>query len=819
MTEQKTAIVEPRNMKRRSFLKGTALLGTLAAAGGLAGCSESEPKSEDGRLADTNANQQDEETYVCGCHDNCGTGCCWDVTVRDGYVVNCEPHPFEDDEEGIHREGCGRGILNLQRLYDADRLKYPMKRVNSKDEDPQWEQITWEEAIDIIAEKWTAILDEQGPMGLGFWSQYGSTGLVNGTMGTWARFGKALGACTIQTGADGPWIDMVSQITGGSKTSPASLRQVETFVFWGDNCMETKPQFWRYAMDARESHDVDIWTIDPNSTITAIRSDHHLPINPATDGALAMACMQVIFENGWEDKELVQYKSSAPYLVKADGTALRQSDLGDQIAEDAPDEIVVWDLADNTAKVISAVADPSSIALEGSYDVKGIPVTTALTMLKDRVSEMTPQRAEGITGIPAASIVDLAKALTATKALVWHQNGYTHYKNGVHNALAVYALMVVSGCIGKLGQGMDVGYAGFGFNMDWFMTGTNALGIPDNKIYEVATTGKLDEMEVPLKSVLIFAANVCGANSDRTKVEETLKALDFVVVPEYRMTDTCKFADILLPVSHWWERNDVNCTTLTVPYARIEEKAVEAQFEAKSDYEIGQMLAAKMGLSELFQGSDVEHLSFALDCEGNRSLHCTYEDLQEKKAVRICEDEVIFPADGSFSSENGRANFFLDKPAPLGNYGQTLDYTQFCLPSWTPNAEVLSDHPLAKKYPLLFITPHTKYGTQTTFHYVPWLEEVLGEPLVHMNPVDAAARGLVDGDYARFFNDRGEAVIKVKINSGIMPGMTVNYHGWSKEHYKLGHYQYLSTNDNSDPLTSNQAVFDVRIEVEKYEEA
>jgi molybdopterin-containing oxidoreductase family molybdopterin binding subunit len=805
-------------LDRRSFVKGAAFVGALGATAGLAACT---PREEPGESSNEPAETPPptEQVFVNGCHDNCGVSCSWDVIVRDGYVVNCEPHAFPDDAEDLHRGVCMRGYLNIQRLYDANRLKFPMKRTNPKTEEvPQWEQISWEEAIDLIVEKWQALIDEYGPTSIGFWRVFGSAAYLNGLRGIWYRLNVALGACSVSTGADGPWINQVPKIAGSASTSPDSLRKTETFVFWGNNCAETKWPLWRYANMAREDHGAMLYTIDPVSTITAVRSDRHLPIKPATDGALAMALMNVIFENGWEDTEFIQNRTCAPYLVKEDGTCLRETDFGIEVEKGETPQVYVWDNASESAKPIAEVK-VADMAFSGSYEVEGQTVRPALDLLRERIAPWTPEASEAVTGVSAAMIRELAERMTTTLTHVWHQNGYTHYKNGPHAALAVYALICVTGNLGKPGAGMDLNYGTPPSNPDWGNVGTIGPQIPDNKIHEVIETGKLDDLDVPLKSLLIFAGNVLGGGSDRKLVEKALRSLDFLVVPEYMMTDTAMCADLVLPVAHWWEHNDFLSSALNAPYLRIEEKVIDPLFDVLTDYQIAQQVAERLGVGEHFQGDEEEMLTYILGAEANVERGCTWPELKEQKAIRIAEDGSISPPDGSFRSENGRVNFFLDRPAPTGNYGQKLEWNRFNLPNHVDNAEVLDSSPLAQKYPLLFFSPHTKYGSQTTFHYAPWLHEMLPEPELHINPADAEARGVDDGGYIRLFNDRSELVLKAKYNAGMMPGVTICYHGWAKQYFKKGHYQELSSVENSDPLTTNQAVFDVRVEAEAYREA
>lgn len=803
---------------RRGFVKGAAFAGALVAAGTAAGCS---PKASEEAGEGGQKNAPEEQVYLNSCHGNCGRSCAWDVTVRDGYIVNAEPHCYDDDPENVHRGGCNRGLLNIQRIYDADRLKYPMKRVNSKEEDePEWEQISWDEAIDLIATKWQAIIDEVGPEGMGLWHVYGSSAFLSGNgFGTWGRLQCALGADMVVTGADMATIYTMTLNSAVNTIAPDSLREAEAFIFWGANVAETKWPSWRCAHDAREDHGAPFYTIDPQSTITALRSDTHIPIKPGTDAALALSIMQVIFENGWEDSEFLLSKTCAPYLVKEDWTCLRESDLGVDVKDGADDRVYVWDTSDDSAKPITDVKDVGTMALTGTFDVEGRSVRTTLDLLKERAAAYSPETCEQITSVPADTVRELAEVISTKRTMIQKDNGHAHYRNSPQTAMALDALIMVSGNMGKPGCGIYAMYASGPTNADFLKTGTPGVSIPDNKILEVVETGMLGDKRVPLKGLITYAGNIVGSGADRNAIEAALKKLEFVAVAEIRMTDTCRYADLLLPVSHWWERDDVMNSGANLPYFRIAEKAVEPPFECLSDYEVTRRIAEKMGVGAYFQGSDQDQLAQALDSDANRERGCTYADLKEKKAVRVVPDGFNEAANGVFATENGRVNFFLDRPKPYVDYGQSVDPREYSLPDFAETAEVLESSPLAEQYPLIFMTPHTKYGTQTTFHHAPWLHEIVSEPEIHINPIDAEARGVSDGDYVRVFNDRSELAVKAKFNSGMMPGVTILYHGWAKEYFKKGHYQAMSSASNSDDFTNNSSYFDVRVQIEAYEEA
>lgn len=801
---------------RRGFIKGAAATSALVAAGTSVGCA---PQQENDQV-DTNQ-PPEEHHYINSCHGNCSRNCAWDITVRDGYIVNCAPYEYEDDPEALHRGGCWKGFLNINRIYDANRLKYPMKRINSKEEEPQWEQISWDEAIDLLGSKWKGIVDEVGPTGFAMYHTYGSTAMLSGQAGScWTKLVNATGASEILTGGDMATIRAMQLDSALSCSSaPETMLDASAIIFWGCNAAETQWIFWRHACEARRQHGCKIITIDPNSTITAIHSDQHIVIKPATDGALALAVLNQIFENGLQDDDFMRSRTCAPYLVKEDGTLLRAIDLGEPAPENgAQSPVYAWNEVEGKAVPVRPESDSTVFSLSGSHNVGDFAVKTALDALKERASLYSLERAEEITGISADVIIELAKVCASSETVLIKTNGFAHYANSYQVTLGMDAIRMVTGNFGKPGLSNRYVYGSGPVNAEWVNVGKPGPSVPDAQLLHVMETGELGGAKIPIKGMLTYAGNVIGGTADRIAMEDALKKLDFLCVVEIRMTDTCKYADLLLPACHWWERNDVMSAGNYTPYTRIAEKAADPQFESLPDWEICQKIAQKLDLGEYFQGSDVDQLNAMLDCDANRELGCTYGDLQEKKAVRVFENNYSLPADGVSSGENGRWNFFIDRPTPYGNWDVTLNPQDFNLPDFVENAEVLESHPLAQKYPLIFMTPHTKYGTQTTFHHAEFLHELLPEPEIHVNPADAEKRGVADGEYMRLFNDRSEVVARAKFDQGIMPGVLVMYHGWAEEYFKKGHYQRLSSFDNTDLCSNNAAYFDVRVEAEPYEE-
>ncbi len=311
-------------LTRRSFLKttgaaaATAVVGSNAALTGLAETGEA--------LADEAA--QGETTFRSQCRGNCGSRCPLKVTVREGRAVKVTAMEYPG-EDAHRRRLCVKGFSQPQRVYDADRLKYPLKRVGERGAG-EWERIEWDEALEIIAGKMKTALAEHGGTSLGFWPRL--HGSLNGAMGgfmsvAYGRFCTATGAVIFGAGADTAQQHVQSTLLGNKGNDFADAVNAKTIITWGGNPAEAYVHAWQYVCQAREKG-AKLITIDPQFTASAAHSDTYVPITPGTDGAMMLAMANYIIENNLMDVAYMKSSTVSPFLVKEDGTYLRLSDFG-----------------------------------------------------------------------------------------------------------------------------------------------------------------------------------------------------------------------------------------------------------------------------------------------------------------------------------------------------------------------------------------------------------------------------------------------------------------------------------------------------------
>lgn len=822
-------------LTRRGFLKTTAAVaGTTVALGGLSGCAQSMVEADP-------ASAVAEESYVTFCRGNCGSpNCNFDVKVREGKVVNVVPRIFPDADpktKGRSR-ACLRGMSNLQRLYAEDRIHYPMRRAGERGED-LWERLSWDEAISYIGEKWRGYISEYGASSIALWPIYGSVAAINGKTGVaWTRLANTLGMSTLDTGGDQALIYTTGVLMNGlgyGSDGPALAEHCKNLIVWGTNPAESWPHEWRYICDARENG-CKMIVIDPRVSATAAKADKLITIRPASDAAFAMAVCNYLLETDQLDYEFMKKSSTAAFLVKkSDGLFLRESDFGgepvmvgtNRYANQAItlDAGYVWDKAVGKAVPVDSAVDP---AFEGTYTVNGQEVTVCLDLLRERVSEWTIERACELCDVTEDDILAVVEALLDGPSTIMMANGLAHFSNSHTVFTSSVAAAILTGNFGKPGAGWCdnavTPLVGFYPNVLWAYPSFMVPG-PHYSVLElpnIMETGMNNGAPAVIKSVIVEGGNPLGNVPGRTALLEALSKIDLVITVDMSFTDTARYSDVVLPAAHWYEVNDTSGGQY-VPYTLLGEKAIDPLFEHKSDFDIAALLGTEMGYGEHYTESLEDVMKIMLDQCGVKDLNgelITYDRVMEEKNIRVMPDGFY---DTTYNIQDGRLSFYIEKPVPRINYGVPLDVELERLPYFEPPAEAWPEtvggyekNPLADKYPLIFFSMHCRFRTHTTYSHAPWLLELQDGPVIHMNPNDAAARGIEQGDLVKAYNDRGYVVIKAVLDPAMKPG-TVNVpHGWQENQFIDGHYQNLTSNVTH-PFDSNENYYDCLCEVEKYE--
>lgn len=832
MTETKGS---GRSLTRRSFLKTTGVVAGAVSIGAAVevaiGASESTAFAESGS----------EETIVStSCRSNCFQRCLLNAHVRDGNVCYMSRGDYPED---IYSGCCLKGLTMHERAYSKTRIKYPMRRVGERGGD-EWERISWDEAIAEIADTFSRIRDEYGKTAIAFDTGSGNYSAINGSSGVKVLFAKALEATILNVCYDQAFGYGTDRVIGGGvwqfSNEPKTMLDSNHILVWGANPVSTQPQTYRLIRFAKE-RGAKITCIDPVFSSTAARSDEYIPVQPGTDVLVALAILNHIVSNDSIDEAYAKKHTTAPFLLRKDnGLLLRRSDIeGGDMAEvrDAvtlntpssmeKDPVYVWD---EVADAIALSTECDTPLLEGEFEIEGIAVETVYGALKKHVSEFTVERASEASGIPAATIVELARRYAEEgPVFLYSIYGIDHYRNGHLFSQTMAIIHALTNNISR--PGSSVGGSGgvllakLPVNaaiMNPASGKTAYMGLPQCDLANVLVSGKHKGKDFPVKALFLASSNAMSNYAQQQRwFDDILPNLDYIVTCDTEFTDTARYSDIVLPVAFWTEVTDVSVSNYANPFISFAGKAMEPLHEAKPDSEIYALLADKLGVGDdVPLRSSEEWVKLYLDTDGLKSMGITYETLQEKKAFRGVgtEDQPMIRGFGGapFPTPSGRAELYKELPLPRVDFGQdwkkAAEEERF--PNFRPPTENYFENELKKKYPLSYLTTHERWKVHTQWFAVESLQELNPEPLVYLSPEDARERDIADGDIVEVFNDRGSMSIKAAISDACPQGVLNIPKGWQRNQSIEGGYQNM-TGSESDPMSVNFAYFDALVDVRK----
>lgn len=822
------------NVSRRSFIAGAA---ALTGAGLLASCMpQAQAVAAEGDETQTVAGN--EEIFSGACCGNCAGGCFLNVHVRDGRIVRTTARDLPDP---AYTRICSKGLSQVGRVYNANRLLYPMKRVGERGSD-DFERISWDEALDFIATKWKEITDEFGPGAMAVFNNSGHYALASGSCGTTisslGRFKNVVGASEISSSLDIGSSFGTQHCTGGVPTYNEITDRINSKVniLWGNNPAVSNPHNAHFFKEAQENGNRYI-VIDPIFNANAAKADWWIPVKAGTDGALAAGILNIYFTRGLLDEAYLKNSTNCPYLIKEDGMFVRMSDLGQEPttttdpttgAEVTVDPIVVWDLASETAVALDEATDP---ALENVPAIEGLTVQTVYENAKKAVAEYTPERSAEICGLTVDDVEELARIYVedgpvSTEFML----GLNHYLNAPYTAWLVDLVPILTGNTGKPGAslGMTEVYipqysmVNMGVTMPTDKAGNPCQG-GDPHTYATAfledliDTGKYGSEEVALKGVWFNCNNAAATMADYEYTKRWVSKLDLVITSDVMMTDTCRLSDIVLPASYWFEHTDVGAFLFaTHPYILWNEKAIEPLGESKPDFDIFKAVAEKMGYGEFFDLTEEEYIAEALDSEGFKALGISLDALKENRAMRVYGPDTYVSDTTMWGNENGRLALYQENVMyQFGDLGQPVDRKKECGLYWE-EGKYCGEHSEARTgdYPFHLLSQKMRTHTHTQWSENEYVREIEPEPLAMLNPTDAEELGVVDGDTIRLTNDQGTLVVKAAVNAGVPPKTVAMPRSWQAADFIEGTYQNLISKEFND-TSNNQAYNDVACAVEK----
>ena len=593
---------------RRGFVAGA---GATALAAGLAGCASGTTGDEATDLASTApepaAYDAAEGTWVPTTCNMCFNNCSIKAHVVDGTVVELTGNPDSPIGSG---HICAKGAAGIMQLYDPARITKPLKRTNPKkgfDEDPGWEEISWDEAYDTIVQKFGEAAAKDPKLNMGASMVAGLIGSVWRSLTLGCAFGVSEGTSSDICGAGVHICEFL--LTGDGNAMP-DYDNVDYLIQFGTQAGTATRHGFNMTADKfarrRAEDGLRLVNFDPHMSAGAEKADLWVPIRPGSDAAAALAMAYVfIHELDLIDRDYLVERTNAPALVDpATQRVLRA---------EGSNKSLYWDEAANAAKPYDECEKP---ALEGEYEVDGVKCHTAFSVLKEHIREMTPEWAEDITTVPAATLRQVAeefgraarigetieiegKTYRRRGAAVDIFSGLSRHKHSILNVWACLQLNTLIGATNSVG-----GFIGFatkchgwadnnptaGFDLgiweeDGFIECNSLMIGAPNSFYKIirerdytpTTQGLLELQPLSEDGHFVHMAMAdpdlyhttrprnlfwyaCNPITWWANVEEQVKVyqdMDFIVGVDIYLNDMSYFSDIMLPEACYLERYDV----------------------------------------------------------------------------------------------------------------------------------------------------------------------------------------------------------------------------------------------------------------------
>lgn len=646
-----------------------------------------------------------EQLLVCGL---CGDRCFLDVWLENGRIVKVAK---AKERPHVHGNLCLRGAALKQYLYHPDRLRYPMRRAGPKGSG-KFERISWEEAFATIGERLRTVREADGAKATVFYS--GHPKWYRYMMAEVARDYGTPNFCTESSTCHSAR-EIAYELCYGCPVLEPDLKTCKTLICWGANPAYSKFSSMNGILDIPDRGG-NLIVVDPRKTPTTEHAMMHLQLRPGTDGALALSMAHVILVEGLEDKKFLEQYACG------------------------------------------------------------------LEEYRTYAAAFPPERGEQLTGVPAEQIAAAARiiALEGPFAIYTTSSGTAHAPNSVQSYRAVFLLEALTGNFDR--PGGNHGPAG-----DWLrLNGFHHDARPRIHVEEEFQEGRfpiwnalipnegqamgLDEAILsghpyPIRNIVAFGMNF-RMFPESEKMRKALLAAEFFVNVDLFLTDSSKYADLVLPCAAAPEREYIY--HLPGNHLLYMPRVLEAG-ERLNDVEILQGICNALDLHGPLTGmrSFDEYMEWMLEPSG-----VTLEELKsspEGIPARTTKKMSLYRYERGLETPSGKVEFVSGLLEP---YEGQAGYDK--LPVFRPCME---QNPAPEKYPFILCAGgrRPQFFHSRTYR-VPWLANLEPHTLASLNPADAERLGIQDGGRLKVKTPIGERTYLAETVPGVLPGVIYIVH-------------------------------------------
>ncbi len=650
------------------------------------------------------------EIFSTACPRNCYSTCSFLVHVENGKIVNFEPHPDNlATPEGI----CLKGLSYKERVYSPDRILYPLKRNLYG----QFDQISWEEALDHISEKLKFFHQEFGPQSVLFYESSGMSGLLNEISTLfWKNFG---GATTTYGNLCWPaGLEAVRLTLGENKHNvPWDLENARLIIMWGKNAIDTNVQE-SIPLENALIKGAKLIVIDPRRTSTAEKAELLLQPKPGTDACLALGIAKILIKDNLVDKKFIE-----KYVLGFEEfKASIQKYTEDFVEKETGIPSKYLNLLANYIATIKPMTILPGYGMQ-RYTNGGQTVRAILSL----------QVLTGNIGKPGACF--------------HYANLQSYVFDSTLEPESYYPPDKPDGLFRR-----TISKARLGNTM-------------------------LEQSDPELKMIWVERGNPLTQNPDTNTIIKAFRKLDFRVVVEQFMTDTALEADIILPAKSMFEQSDI-IGSYWNPYVQLKQKVIDPPGEVKPETEIYRLLAQKLNFpAEIINSDFPESTNNGIDSWLMNKLKkfpdLSLEKLKKGPIMAPGIQEIAF-SDCKFNTPSGKIELLSDEAVVKWGVNMLPDYNE------TDERLNEGVDQTGSENQFYFLSPNTRNRIHSQFGNLKVIKQFEPEPLLDINPEDASILGIANGELVKVYNSQGELRIRSSFNYGIRRRCVSLPNGWWK---------------------------------------
>ena len=646
------------------------------------------------------------------CPHDCPSTCALEVQRLDDHTIGKVRGARDNDYTcGVI---CAKVSNYKERVHHPDRLGFPLKRTGAKGEG-KFSRISWDEALDEVVDNFKQAAKRYGPETVWPYDFAGTMGLLQRSsierLRHAMKFSRQDSTICVPLARNG-WRAGCGSIWG---SDPREIAESDLIVVWGGNPVSTQVNVMTHISRARKQRGAKLVVVDAYRTPTAEMADMFIAVRPGTDGALACAVMHVLFKEGFADWDYLREFT------------------------DVPEE------------------------LEAHLQARG------------------PVGASAITGVPVQEIEAFARLYGAMeRSYIRAGYGFARSRNGSANMHAVSCLPAITGSWRYVGGGGMHTNADLYAGIDQSLIMATDVADMSIRALDMCRLGPIlarDEDallgDAPVTAMFVQNVNPADVAPDTRSVRDGLARDDlFLCVHEQFMTETAKFADIVLPATMFVEHEDFYRGGGHV-YLQVHRAIIDPYEECRSNSDVINALGQRLGSNHpAFSMSGVELIDASLKASGLPG----FEEAADRRWINFskCFEDAHFL--NGFGHPDGKFHFAADWSAISGDND--------LLPRLPDHAEIIDEASGAK--PFRLIAPPARRFLNTSFTEMPSSRAKEVGPEVLMHPDACARLGFSDGDRVRLGNDLGSVVVPVKIFDGLRKDVVVVEGIWPSEYFEEG---------------------------------